>query len=231
MGSSLSEIRTQLRTLIDDLESPPSHFVRQEDLRNSPLGDQVAAGINFFQLANRRIVELTAATTTLVVIKDGVQLTPVTGYTDDPIRGTFVLVGSLPTTSLFARYDFTLFLDSELNPPIEAGLRFLGLASGISNISTDVANVPEGLNHALLLEAASQCFEALASRTAPLYDASAAGKTLNKKSIKDHYLALAKQKHEEAMAALENFYKRQGRRDAPAFGQFSTQQKVYTPIR
>lgn len=231
MGSSLTDIRTQLRTVIDDLASPPSHFVRQENLRNSPIGDQVAAGINFFQLANRRIVEPTAATTTLKVIKDGTTLTPVADFTDDPVRGTFVLTGAFPTVSLLARYDFTLLLDAELDPAIESALRFLGFATGISNLSTDVPNVPEGLNEALVHEAAAHCFEALASRSAPLYDASAAGKTLNKKSIKDHYLALAKEHYAEAEKERTAFYQRQGRRDAPAFGQFSTTQKVYTPIR
>lgn len=221
--ASQEDARAQLRTLIDDLNDPPSKIVRQEDLRRSVLGDQVNGTNKFFQLNNRRIVEPTALTTSLIVISDGVTLAPVTGYTDDPVRGTFTVVGAAPATSLLARYDFLYFLDDEIDGHLQNGLRFVGYS--------DVTGVPDLLLNAALLSGAGYAFQALAARTAPLYDASAGGKTLNKASIKKHWLDLAAMKFKEAKEALDNYYTRQGQRNAPAYGQFNTGQVPYTPKR
>ena len=226
MGTQAQAI-SQIRALIDDVDSPPSKSVRQENLRRSVLGDQVTATNKFFQLNNRRIV-VNGTTSTLVVISDGATLMPATAYTEDDTRGTFTFAAgtAVPATSLLARYDFLHFLDAEILPFLTEGLRFVGY--------TDVTTVPDGLMKSVCAMAAAEAFDALAARNAPIYDASAGGKTLSKASIKKHWLDMKVQKMKDAVEALSGatgYYKRQGRRDAPAYGQTGTGQANYTPIR
>lgn len=212
--------RSQVRSLIDDLDNPPSKSVRQEDLRRSALGDQVDGTNKFFQLNNRRIVA-----GSLVVISDGATLTPVTDYAEDDVRGTFTIAGghAAPATTLKARYDFIYFQDAELDPFITEGLRFVGL--------TDITTIADGLVAAVTAYASMVAFRALAARNAPIYDAEAGGKKLSKASIKKHWMDLAKLAEVSANDAKTNFYQRQGRRDAPSFGQTNTGQREYTPQR
>lgn len=222
----LTTLRSQLRTLVNDKDgATPSNSTRKENLRRSVNGDQVGGGNKFFILNNTRIVA-----NSVTFISDGTIL-GATDFTVDLVKGIVTVAGAVaaPVTTAIARYDFLRFLDIELDDHLTAGLRFLGRSTGV--LSTDAPNVPEGLNEAFLHEAAANAFEELAARTANLFDASAAGKSINKASIKDHYLKLAKEKHEKAVQMRDDFYKRQGAREAPASGKFATTQRVYTPRR
>jgi len=217
-----AQARTQTRGLIDDLDSPPSKSVRQENLRRSVLGDQVNGTNKFFQLNNRRIAA-PASVSSLVVISDGVTLAPVVDYSEDDTRGTFTILGAAPAVTLLARYDFLYFLDAELDIHIQKGLQFIGYS--------DITTVADGLMEPLCHEAGAHAFQALAARNAPLYDAGAGGKTLNKASIKKHWLDLAAAEFENAKESLKNFYQRHGRRDSASYGRFNTGQKEWTPRR
>ena len=221
--STQADVRNQIRAVIDDLTSPPSHIVPQENLRRNVYGDQVNGTNKFFRLNNRRLVANEPTTTTLVVVSDGTTLTPFTGYTEDIERGTFTITGTAPSTSLIVSYDFVLFLDAEYDLNITTGLSFIGY--------TAVSSVPDGLVQALVHKTAALALKALASRAAPQFDAGAGGKSITKSSIKKQYLDLAKYHEDTAEKERENFYKRQGRREAPAYGQFGTGQKEYTPKR
>lgn len=218
--ATAAQVRAALRSALDDKDSPPSRAVRSENLRRNTFGDQVNGTNKFFQLNNRRFVDAS-----LVVISDGSTLTPVTDYTTDPTRGTFTIGAgpAAPATTLEARYDWLLFLDAEIDEHTASGMRFVGY--------TDVTAVPDGLLEALIRYACGCAFEALAARSAGLIDASAGNKTINRKSIKDHYLALAKQKYDEAKELRDTFWTKQGQQNTPAYGKFATQQTVYTPRR
>ena len=212
--SIMSDTEAAVRIMLDDITSPPSHSVRKENLRQSVIGDQVDGTNKNFILNNRKLIA-----SSLVVVADNVVVTPTV---IDLGKGIFTLTAA-PTTSLIVRYDYNFFTDTEIDAHITEGLRFVGIQV--------IDNVDFGLMKALEHKAAASAFEELASRTAQLFDASAGGKTLSKASIKSHYLELAKYHHDKADKERLAFYERQGRREAPAYGGFSTKQSPYTPRR
>lgn len=203
----------RIRTLIDDAAGDKSVF--KENLRRSVLGNQVDGANKNFQLNNKRIVA-----SSLSVSVDGASFAA--PASEDDMRGRFT-VTTAPATSLLATYDFQFFTDAEITIIIDSALSFVG--------ATAAVNVDAGLLDALVKWAAGDCFEALSSRAGPLYDASAGGKSVSKASIKQHYLALAKQKHDEATAERDNFYKKKGEQFSPAYGKFALKQTPYTPRR
>lgn len=208
-----ADFRGYVRNLIEDLAG--SHVVRREDLRRSVNGNQVDGVNKDFILNNQKFI-----TGTLTVSPDGgAYITP---PTLNATRGTFSLT-TAPATSLIARYDFQNFLDAEVDEHVNNGLRFVGIATP--------ASVPFGLEQAVILESAASCFNALASRTAHFFDASVGGKGINKASIKQHYLALAKEKHAMAVVERDEFHENKGENLAPAYGKVELQHQVYTPRR
>lgn len=216
-------VRGRVRGLIDDRVDPPSKIVRLENLRRGVNGDQVNGANKRFVLNNRNLVP--AATYAITFLSDGVAVVPA-NFTQDDLTGIVTLAAAqaAPAVSAQATYAFSYLTDDEVEEHITGGLDFVG--------QTDVANMAEdGLLKALIHEAAALAAEQLAARAATLIDASAGGKAINKKSIKDHYVTLAEYYHKKAVEDREMFYKRQGKREAPAFGQFSTKQRVYTPKR
>jgi len=212
--ATATDLRAQIRKLVDDVDSPPSHCVRRENLRQSINGDQVDGSNKSFVLNNRKIIQAT-----LVVISDGSTVTPTA---IDAPRGMFTLT-SAPASSLFVRYDHLFFSDDEIDDHVLAGQRFVGVST--------VTDVAYGLLEALTHKAAAHAFEELAAKTAQLFDASAGGKSISKASIKAHYLEKAKYHHGMAETEREAYYKRQGRREAPAYGSFATKQSPFTPRR
>jgi hypothetical protein len=206
-----AQARASLRAAIDDVPKP----VWKENLRRGVLRDQVDGTNTLFKLNNRRIVS-----GTLLVSADGGSFAA--PATEDDSLGTFTLAVA-PATALLANYSFEYFLDAELDPHLELALSFVG--------SADVPSVVQGLYDAFIKYAAGNALQALSSRAGPLYDASAGGKSVNKSSIKTHYLALAKQKFEEAEKERTAYYEGKGGREKPAFGRATTVQTPYTPRR
>ncbi len=202
-----------VRSLIGDGEG--DHVVRKENLKRSLAGNQVDGENLDFILNNTRIVE-----DSLKVNPDGAGFNAPDD--EDDIRGTFSLA-SAPEDSLIAKYDYQLFTDEELQTFIDGGARFVN--------SDDPEAVQTGLIDAMKYEAASLALNALATRTAPQFSASAGGKTINKDSVSTKYLALAKEKHELAVEEREAFFERKGARAAPVYQQKGTNQREWTPRR
>jgi len=212
--ATLSDVILEVRTMIDDISSPASNFIRKENLRQSVNGDQVDGSNKDFIINHKRII-----TSTLVVTADGAIVTP---SAIDYSRGLFTL-SSAPTTTLFVKYDYNHLTDAEITEHISDGQRFVGYET--------ITDVPFGLLTALEHKATADAFEQFAARTAQLFDASAGGKTLSKASIKSHYLELAKYHHSKAEDERTAYYQRQGRRDAPSYGAFAIKQSPFTPRR
>lgn len=206
-----AEARAALRGAIDDVPKP----VWKENLTRGVLGNQVNGTNTTFKLNNRRL-----EAGTLLVAKDGGAFAVPTSQDDN--LGQFTLTPA-PTTSLFANYSYYFFTDAELDAHLALGLSFVG--------STTVSAVVQGLQDAFIKYAAGNAFQALSGRAAPLYDAAAGGKSVSKASIKAHYLALAKQKFEEAKQERAAFYEGKGARERPAYGRTTTSQRPYTPKR
>lgn len=211
--ASTATIITRIRTLIDDLAGDKSVF--KENLRRAPIGDQVGSSNVNFQLNNRRII----AGSLFVSIDGGSFAAPTS---EDDTRGRFV-TATPPTLALLATYDFQFFTDTEITTIIDSALSFVGY--------TVTTNVPDGLLDPMVKWAAGDCFQALSSRAAPLYDAAAGNKNVRKSSITKSYLDLAKEKHAEATAERLAFFERKGEREAPAYGNIVISQTPYTPIR
>lgn len=214
MPSSI-DLLNRLRTAIDDVAGDKSIF--KENLRRSVAGDQVDGTNKSFQLNNRRVV-----TGTLSVSADGAAFT--TPASEDVARGRFTLA-SAPATSLKATYDFQFFTDAEATV-------FLNQAVDFIDGLTDPALVPAGLVDAFIKKAASDACYALATRTTPLYNASAGGKVLDKDNIAVKYRQKAKDLLEQAVAERTAFYgDRKGQSSSPAYGSLATTQKPWTPRR
>lgn len=217
--ATAADLLTRVRTLIDDISSDKAVF--KENLSRSLIGNQVNGTNTSFKLNNTR-VSVVASVSTLQVSKDGAAYAAPT--TVDNTHGTFTVTGA-PTTSLFAIYDWQYFTDTEITG-------FLTQAGDFVEATTDITTVPVGLLDALVFKASSDACFSLAARRAGLYDASAGGKSASKGDISKKYRELAKDLFDRAVAERKAFYgERKGESSAPAYGQFATNQKPWTPRR
>ena len=89
----------------------------------------------------------------------------------------------------------------------------------------------EPLKKAVLEFACHFGFQALAAKTARLFSAGAGKKNIDKKQIYTNYINGAKEYWDKAILTRDDYYKRQGRRNAPASAEFPVNYPAYTPRR
>lgn len=145
----------------------------------------------------------------------------------DYVAGEFTLsTAPPPASAMKASYYFQYFLDNELTDFVSYGAERISIS--------DVTLVPFGLQQAVLEFAASFAYEKLSSRwmnkmseTFLMQDApmgnEATRSNLFKQQADTHY--------KNAIELRDDFYKRQGRRNAPAYGRVKGNVPYYTPRR
>jgi len=219
--SEVSEMTASIRNLVDDLAT--SKFIPREDL-----GKQINGTNKIFFLEKRNIV---ASSTN--VISDGVTLTETTNYTVNVAKGmiTIAPATSAPSASLTVDYYWQRFSDAVLLDFINAGLRFIGYGTDATATENDLLGTPESLKEAVEHYALHHVYNALATITADLYKAGAGKKNIDKDGIFKKYQQLAQDNKKGALELRDNYYKRQGRREAPSFAQTHVKYPTYTPIR
>jgi hypothetical protein len=119
-----------------------------------------------------------------------------TGFTMDLVNGNIVFAVAPPLsttvpTSLFVRYQYQEFADSELDAFIDYGLNKIGV-DGLST-STNYTGVGLANFNVVCLYAASQGYLSLSSRYAKFIDHSAEGKSFGKSKISERYLTLSQE--------------------------------------
>lgn len=92
-------------------------------------------------------------------------------------------------------------------------------------------DIPSGLQPAIVYFAAADAYYALAREFAERFDWSVESKTVSMQAIADKYNALAKDFESRGIVARDDFYKRQGRREAPASAASGFILRPYTPRR
>jgi hypothetical protein len=213
-----SDIIKDLRTELDDSDNSKQ--------ATDDVSKQMTSTNKRFVLNHRPIVSGSE-----VVTKDGVILTVATEYTINYSTGVVTLIVAVPTYTLVVSYFWQDFLDDELDGFIYDGLGHVSLGTTRANAETDFAAAPQGLQQVIEHYALYHAFAALASKTIRLHKAGAGKKNVDKADTGKKYLDASKFWHEAADKEREDYYKRQGRRNAPASAEQAVQYPTNTPIR
>jgi hypothetical protein len=215
--TSLSDLRTLLS---DNATDKLRH-------RKPLVGKQDGTNRVFKTFEFRRITALVgAAGTPLGVFVNGAL---VAASAEDLVSGEVTLTAApLNTDQLSATYYIQWFVDSELQGFLTTATKWIG------NLGDDVTQVPDGLQPAVLRYAAADAYQKLALRWAErLSDVSVlenGPKDDIPKAI-DSYRNMAAQYRKEAFNERDDFYKRQGRANEPAWRTNAGRVRDVTPMR
>ena len=213
----MSTVIDDIRTEIDD--SATSKYATDN------LSSFITATNKIFVLNNRPI-----ASGSEVVIVDGVILTITTQYTINYTTGIITLV-ALPTASVVVNYFWNDFTDDEITGFVYAGLQHISQATTRANAITDYNAQPAGLQVVIEHYALYHAFYSLAAKTMRLYKAGAGKKNVDKDNIAKKYQQQAADWRKDADAERDAYYQRQGRRNAPAYGDQTVIYPSNTPPR
>jgi hypothetical protein len=213
----VADVIKDLRTELDD-----SDYSKQA---TDDVSKQITTTNKIFTLNHRPIVAATE-----VVTVDGVILALTTGYTINNTTGVLTLV-AVPSAIVTVSYFWYDFSDDQLDGFIFSGLNHVSLGTTRTNAETDFAAAPQGLQAVIEHYALYHAFAALASKTIRLHKAGAGQKNIDKDQVGKKYQEAATFWHEAADKEREDYYKRQGRRNAPASAENSVDYPTNTPIR
>ena len=161
---------------------------------------------------------------------NGVLAVKTTQYTIDYPTGCITWVGT-PALPIIATYAFNDFTDDQLTTFVTSGLQFIGASTGPDNTYADLALVPQSLQEAVEHYAMHHAYNALATAAARLYRASSGKMNVDKDGIAKKFKDLADDNLKDAITIRDDFYKRQGRRNAPASGRAANLNPPWTPRR
>lgn len=215
-----NQMLTSVRTGLDDTST--NKYVGGEDLSN-----QIFSGNLIFRIGNGNIV-----TASEKVIVDGVVLVNGVGYTLNNATGQLTLVVA-PVATIRVSYNWQDFSDDEITDFIGSGVQHVGYRTSTdpSTTFTDLALVPVDLQTAVEHYALFHGFSTLAAKTARLFIAGSGKKNINKDNIAKKYLELANFHQNQGDTDRDDYYKRQGRRNAPAFAANTVNYPTNTPRR
>ncbi|MBX4188341.1 MAG: hypothetical protein KW793_04390 [Candidatus Doudnabacteria bacterium] len=166
----------------------------------------------------RRITDFTAASAPIGVYINGTLLPAASISTDYIKTGEFVIgaTGDIPVDGdiVEASYYNQWFLDAEL-------ASFLTVATNWLNSTTDVVQVPPGLQPAVLKYAQAEAYLKMAQRwrtwLSEMYKVEDEPKTPGGGPV-ESFIKMAESFRAEALAARKEFYSRQDRNLQPLFG-------------
>ena len=147
------------------------------------------------------------------------------GFTPDYANGiiTFTVAPSASLTIFRADYNYYAATDTEYTEFINDALSLLGIAA--------VTSVPQGLEAALVKLAQYGYFTKRATDYATRYSSSGGMVGQQVESVCANFTKLAKLAFDTGTTMREDYYKRQGRRAAPASGAIAYNPQDYTPER
>lgn len=211
---SASPTVADLRLLVSDPATAPSPYnlARGESLQ-LPEGAAVAT-CTVFYLANAPIVASSVYLTT------GTTFRTQSGFTVDTNNAilTFSVApgasGSLPNPFV-VDYNFNWFTDADYIAFIGRSLELLGFAANISGTTTTTV-LDTGLFPAVYELAKSWFYGRRATQYAEKYSASGGGQGQQVESVCKHFQDLEKVSYAEGIKKRDDFYKRQGQREAPS---------------
>lgn len=196
--------------------------------RKKVLGECNGSNTHFKTFESRRVTDLTAAAAPLGVYVAGTRLAPSDIASDDPVTGEFTL--STPPTDgqdVEASYYSQWFVDSEISEFLNSASRWLGLGA-------DHTVIPDGLQPAALKYAQHDAYSKLALRfaehTSEMYRLED-GQDPKRMEIVDAYQKASSASLKEAVSMRDDYYKRQGRANAPAFNYARGAVRNETPRR
>lgn len=177
-------------------------------------------GVNkFFLLANFPVVSGS------IFITQDASVRSQSGFTPDYTNGsiTFATAPAATLTKFCADYNYNIATDAEYTEFINDALSMLGLA--------DITAVPQGLEAALVTLAKYGYFTKRSTDYATRYDSSGGIAGHQVSTVTSNFLKLADKAFTQGTDMRDDFYKRQGRRAAPASGSISYHIDPYTPER
>jgi hypothetical protein len=211
--ASVTPVVTDLRTLVNDPNTPSSFNLARGENLQVPQGAAITTNLVFY-LSSIPIVA------TSVYVTQGTTVRTQTGFTVDVTNGliTFSAApgasGSLPIP-FYADYNFNWFLDTDYAAFIADGMRLLGIAANLSG-STIGTNVDENFLPAIYDLAAHYLFKRRAAIYADKYNASGGGQGQDVKSVSEQMASLANKYYQDGIKKRDDYYKRNGQREAPS---------------
>ena len=177
-------------------------------------------GVNkIFLLANFPVVDAS------VFVTQDASVRSQAGFTVDDANGivTFTVAPLATLTTFRADYNYYFATDTEYTEFVAQALSYLGMA--------DISAVPQGLESAMVEYAKYAYYTKRATDYATRYDSSGGIAGYQVSSVTKNFLALAKAAFAMAADVRDDYYKRKGKRNAPASGSFNYGIDPYTPIR
>ena len=147
------------------------------------------------------------------------------GFTYDPLTG-YVTLGSAPAAGSnppLMDYYFNWYVDADYNTFIDRATEDLGGVAGVAVI--------EGLWPALIYYSLARYFKRRATSHAYKYQTSGGSASANPTTPAQNFRQLAKDALAAAIVSRDDYYKRQGQRNAPASGTITYGISRYTPRR
>jgi len=212
-----ADVVKDIRTEIDDSDN--SKFITDD------VSNQMTSTNLIYKLNHRPVVSGSE-----VVTKDGTILATPAGYAINYTTGIVTLVAA-PTYSIVVSYFWQDFTDDQIDGFIYSGLQHISQGTARADAETDFAALPQGLQVVVEHYALYHAFAALASKTIRLHKAAAGKKNVDKDQVAKKYQDAAKFWHDSADKEREDYYKRQGRRNAPASAENAVIYPTNTPIR
>ena len=198
MTATLASIILDVRAEVNDTTT--SHLVRQE----VPLG-AINSSNKVYSLAYFPLV----ASASVFPTVDGVLLTA--GFTVDLPKGKITFT-TAPTTSLTVDYYFYVFVDADITVWIQHGMQSCGYGG-----NSDIPTLPDPMSSAVEHIAISMACSAWSRKYAEGFSWTVGPETVDKKDISAHYLELSKDAYKTGIEMRDDYYKRYGKRNAPAF--------------
>lgn len=226
---ALADIITSLRILIGD--GPDSKVVLGEQLGSDPRCPVDGSNKNFMLGWQAKTTPIVATSVYVTIVGTGAQFRLQTGFTVSDATNGIIAFASAPNPGtgqgqgVYVDYNYQWFTDAKLT-------EFLNEAAAQTNSgTTDPTTVVDGLKEAMLQYALSHSLMARAAMYAERYATSGGEAGQSVEAVSKALKSLSDAAIKRADTLRDDFYKRQGRREAPAVATTNYRVDPITPFR
>ena len=221
---SMADLITALRKLAHD--GPTDHVVYSEKLGVRPDGMTVDGSNKVFRLGGQDGHSLPLVAASVYLTYGSTQRTQTGFAQSDNVNGIITFTNA-PTNGLeiLADYNYYWFSDAQYTEFLNEA------AQTISAGVTDATAIIAGLQQALYQYALSFFFQSRASQYAERYASSGGEAGQSVQTVCQQYMALSKQAAARGATYRDDYYKRQGQREAPASTTVTYRVDPITPFR
>lgn len=221
MGILVSELITKTRTILNDKLS--------DNFSQDDISDLVDGSAVTFRAFNMNILNAAGGAPADPIVRVNGIASAISSFVAS--TGMITLSSAPASGSLtYLEYFFQLMADADYIGFAQQGLEFVGLVPNFT-LSTQDSGIAGPLSSAVVHYMAHLAASKMTNLASWYYHATAGNKDVDKTEIAKAFTDMAKEQYATAKEVRDDFYTREGARNAPAWGRGHTPFRSYTPPR